>query len=63
MSDLYTAGTLADHGVVVITVNYRLGVFGFLAHAELTGELAPSCFRELRTNGPDFGVEVGDCKY
>jgi len=40
MSDLYTAGTLADHGVVVVTVNYRLGVFGFLAHAELTGESA-----------------------
>jgi para-nitrobenzyl esterase len=38
MSDLYTAGTLADHGVVVVTVNYRLGVFGFLAHPELTGE-------------------------
>src|ERR1035438_1442844 len=40
MSDLYTAGRLADHGVVVVTVNYRLGVFGFLAHAELTGESA-----------------------
>jgi para-nitrobenzyl esterase len=38
MSDLYTAGTLVDHGVVVVTVNYRLGVFGFLAHPELTGE-------------------------
>ena len=40
MSDLYTAGTLADHGVVVVTVNYRLGVFGFLAHPELTEESA-----------------------
>ncbi len=40
MSDLYTAGTLADHGVVVVTVNYRLGVFGFLAHPELTAESA-----------------------
>jgi len=40
MSDLYTAGTLAGHGVVVVTVNYRLGVFGFLAHPELTGESA-----------------------
>jgi para-nitrobenzyl esterase len=38
MSDLYTAGSLADHGVIVVTVNYRLGVFGFLAHAELTEE-------------------------
>jgi len=38
MSDLYTAGTLADHGVVVVAVNYRLGVFGFLAHPELTSE-------------------------
>lgn len=38
MSDLYTAGTLADHGVIVVTVNYRLGVFGFLAHPELTRE-------------------------
>ena len=40
MSDLYTAGTLADHGVVVVTVNYRLGAFGFLAHPELTGASA-----------------------
>ncbi|MGH9594813.1 MAG: carboxylesterase/lipase family protein, partial [Bryobacteraceae bacterium] len=40
MSDLYTAGTLEDHGVVVVTVNYRLGAFGFLAHPELTAESA-----------------------
>jgi para-nitrobenzyl esterase len=40
MSPLYTDGTLANHGVVLVTVNYRLGVFGFLAHPELTGESA-----------------------
>lgn len=40
MSDLYTAGTLANHGVVLVSINYRLGVFGFLAHPELTQESA-----------------------
>jgi para-nitrobenzyl esterase len=36
--DLYNEGTLPSHGVVVVTINYRLGVFGFLAHPELTRE-------------------------
>ena len=30
--------SLARHGVVLVTANYRLSVFGFLAHAELTKE-------------------------
>jgi para-nitrobenzyl esterase len=30
--------SLARHGVVLVTVNYRLTVFGFLAHPELTKE-------------------------
>jgi para-nitrobenzyl esterase len=40
MSPLYTDGKLPDHGVVLVSVNYRLGVFGFLAHPELTSESA-----------------------
>jgi para-nitrobenzyl esterase len=40
MSLLYTDGTLPSHGVVLVSVNYRLGVFGFLAHPELTQESA-----------------------
>jgi para-nitrobenzyl esterase len=40
MSALYTDGTLPNHGVVLVSVNYRLGVFGFLAHPELTQESA-----------------------
>jgi para-nitrobenzyl esterase len=32
--------TLARHGVVVVSINYRLGVFGFLSLPGLTGESA-----------------------
>ncbi|HMG88148.1 MAG TPA: carboxylesterase family protein [Terracidiphilus sp.] len=39
-SALYKDGTLVNHGVILVTVNYRLGIFGFLAHPELTAESA-----------------------
>jgi para-nitrobenzyl esterase len=32
--------SLARHGVVVVTTNYRLTIFGFFAHSELTRESA-----------------------
>ena len=37
-SALYNFGTLVDHGVVLVTINYRLGLFGFLADPALTRE-------------------------
>ncbi len=37
-SALYKDGTLVTHGLLLVTVNYRLGVFGFFAHPELTRE-------------------------
>ncbi len=37
-SALYKDGTLVNHGVLLVTVNYRLGVFGFFAHPALTAE-------------------------
>ena len=35
----YDGASMAGKGIVAVTVNYRLGVFGFLAHPELTQEL------------------------
>lgn len=37
---LFDGQALARRGVVVVTVNYRLGMFGFIAHPELTAESA-----------------------
>lgn len=37
---LYEGTRLAEMGTVVVTINYRLGIFGFFAHPELTAESA-----------------------
>jgi para-nitrobenzyl esterase len=34
----YEGKSLAEHGVVVVTFNYRLGAFGFFAHPSVAGE-------------------------
>lgn len=34
----YDGETLAKKGIVVVTINYRLGVFGFFSHPDLTKE-------------------------
>ena len=39
---LYSGEALARRGVVVVTIAYRLGPFGFLAHPELTAEVGSS---------------------
>ena len=36
----YDATSLASHGVIVVTINYRLGVMGFFSHPALSAESA-----------------------
>jgi para-nitrobenzyl esterase len=35
---VYDGEALVSHGVVLVTINYRLGVFGFFSHPELSAE-------------------------
>lgn len=46
---LYSGEKLAESGIAVVTVAYRLGAFGFLAHPELSAE------EPLRTSG-NYGL-------
>ena len=34
----YDGASMAKKGIIVVTINYRLGIFGFLAHPELSAE-------------------------
>ncbi|GAB3909974.1 carboxylesterase family protein [Kibdelosporangium lantanae] len=61
-SNHYDGAQLATKGdVVVVTVNYRLGVFGFLAHPDLPGsgdyglEDQQAALRWVRRNVANFG--------
>jgi para-nitrobenzyl esterase len=46
----YDGESMAQKGIVALTVNYRLGVFGFFAHPELTKE-------SLHHSSSNYGLE------
>ncbi|TVT10631.1 carboxylesterase family protein [Amycolatopsis bartoniae] len=68
-SNQHDGSLLASQDVVVVTINYRLGVFGFLAHPGLTAEAGQSgnygfldqqaALRWVRQNIAAFGGDPG----
>src|SRR5262249_32579243 len=54
---------LARKGVVLVSINYRLGAFGFMAHPDLTEGVDPPCIRKLRAARPTRGTAMGSEKH
>lgn len=69
---LYDGARLAREGVVVVSFNYRVGIFGFLAHPELSAESQEhvsgnyglldqiEALRWVKTNIQAFGGDPGE---
>ena len=54
---------LAHKGVIVVSMNYRLGIFGFFSHPELDRGIPASRFRKLWLAGPGRRAEMGARKH
>ena len=55
-----TAAISSKNGVIVVSMNYRLGIFGFFSTPESGQGIRPRCLRQLRTPGPIGRADVGE---
>ena len=53
---------LARKGVIVVSIAYRVGQLGFLAHPELSAE-TPTGYQKLWVTGPNSRIAMGATKY
>ena len=60
---LYWGDALAARSVVVVTINYRVELLGFLAHPELTRESGHNSFRQLWIARPDRGTRLDQTEH
>ena len=58
--EIYTGEDIAQKGVVYVSINYRVGLFGFLAYKDSTGEEVTG---NLGNSGSDCSFEMGERKY
>ena len=59
---LYDGMNLAKKGVILVSVAYRLGAFGFMAHPELTAEQGGHS-GNYGLLGPDRRIAVGEAQH
>ena len=60
---MYDGARLAAHGIVVVSINYRLGVLGYLAHPELSAESPARHLGQLRSARSDRGAALDQAQH
>ena len=59
----YSGEALAEQGIIFVSFNYRLGIFGFLSHPELTAESPHHSSGNYALMDQIAASELGEKKY